>query len=76
MENLPLVRIAALVPEFAAKDLPLGRTHYDYLYRGTRIQRMFATLNYLLKILYFLGQSFADRLEDHMRPNGQLLDRS
>ena len=25
-EDLPLVRIAALVPEFAVKDLPLGRT--------------------------------------------------
>ena len=29
MEDLPLGRIAALVPEFAAKDLPLGRTHDD-----------------------------------------------
>ena len=26
MEDLPLDRIAALVPEFAVKDLPLGRT--------------------------------------------------
>ena len=26
MEDLPLGRIAALVPEFAARDLPLGRT--------------------------------------------------
>ena len=26
MEDLPLVRIAALVPEFAVKDLPVGRT--------------------------------------------------
>ena len=26
MEDLPLGRIAALVPEFALKDLPLGRT--------------------------------------------------
>ena len=26
MEELPLGRIAALVPEFAVKDLPLGRT--------------------------------------------------
>ena len=25
MEDLPLVRIAALVPEFAVKGLPLGR---------------------------------------------------
>ena len=26
MEDLPLGRISALVPEFAVKDLPLGRT--------------------------------------------------
>ena len=26
MEGLPLGRISALVPEFAVKDLPLGRT--------------------------------------------------
>ena len=26
MEDLPFGRIAALVPEFAVKDLPLGRT--------------------------------------------------
>ena len=26
MEDLPLDRIGALVPEFAVKDLPLGRT--------------------------------------------------
>ena len=26
MEDLPLGRIAALVPEFVVKDLPLGRT--------------------------------------------------
>ena len=26
MEDLPLGRIAALVPEFAVRDLPLGRT--------------------------------------------------
>ena len=29
MEYLHLGRIAALVPEFAVKDLPLGRTHDD-----------------------------------------------
>ena len=29
MEDLPLGRIAALVPEFAVNDLPLGRTHDD-----------------------------------------------
>ena len=27
MEDLPLGRIAALVPEFDVKDLPLGRKH-------------------------------------------------
>ena len=32
MEDLPLGRIAALVPEFAVKDLPLGRTHDDDIY--------------------------------------------
>ena len=26
MEDLPLGKIAVLVPEFAVKDLPLGRT--------------------------------------------------
>ena len=26
MEDLPLGKIAALVPEFAVKDMPLGRT--------------------------------------------------
>ena len=26
MEDLPLGRVSALVPEFAVKDLPLGRT--------------------------------------------------
>ena len=26
MEDLPLGRIGALVPDFAVKDLPLGRT--------------------------------------------------
>ena len=37
MEDLPLGRIATLVPEFAVKDLPLGRTLmmiYIYIYRG------------------------------------------
>ena len=32
MEDLPLGRIAALVPEFAVKDLPLGRTLMIYIY--------------------------------------------
>ena len=29
MEDLPLSRIAALVPEFAVKDLPLGQNTDD-----------------------------------------------
>ena len=29
MEDLPFGRTAAFVPEFAVKDLPLGRTHND-----------------------------------------------
>ena len=32
MEDLHLGRIAALVPEFAVKDLPLGRTLMIYIY--------------------------------------------
>ena len=31
MEDLPLGRIAALVPELGVKDLPLGKTHDDDL---------------------------------------------
>ena len=31
MEDLVLGRIAALVPEFAVKDLPLGRTLMNYM---------------------------------------------
>ena len=40
MEDLPLDRIAALVPEFAVNDLPLDKTlmmmmkHGDYLFNG------------------------------------------
>ena len=32
MEDLPLGRIAALVPEFAVKDLPLDRTLIMMIY--------------------------------------------
>ena len=32
MEDLPLGRIAALVPEFAVKDVPLGRTLMMIIY--------------------------------------------
>ena len=35
MEDLPLDRIAALVPESAVKDLPLGRTHDDVCNKST-----------------------------------------
>ena len=34
MEDLPLGRIAALVPEFAVNDLPLGRTLMMMIYEG------------------------------------------
>ena len=43
MEDLPLGRIAALVPEFAVKYLPLGRTlmmmmiYIQGLYMGRRV---------------------------------------
>ena len=36
MEELPLGRIAALVPEFAVKDLPLGRTLMMVIYNKRR----------------------------------------
>ena len=35
MEDLPLGRIAALVPEFAVKDLPLGQNTDDDYNPGT-----------------------------------------
>ena len=48
MEDLPLGRIAALVPEFAVKELPLGRTLMISLtlcsYNTKRILRMTVTL--------------------------------
>ena len=34
MEDLPLGRTAALVPEFAVKDLPLGKTLMMMMSRG------------------------------------------
>ena len=36
MEDLPLGRIAALVPEFAVKDLPLGRTLMMMMYNNSK----------------------------------------
>ena len=47
MEHLPLGRIAALVPEFAVKDLPLGRTlmlMMMILIIGTRYNMQFYNL--------------------------------
>ena len=48
MEDLPLGRIAALVPEFAVKDLPLGRTHdgddYDSVFNFLRLSFVFVTV--------------------------------
>ena len=46
MEDLPLGRITALVPEFAVKHLPLGRTRDDgifiYTYRmGSKLYSFF-----------------------------------
>ena len=41
MEDLPLGRITALVPEFAVKDLPLGRTLMMMIHtNGHRIQTL------------------------------------
>ena len=43
MEDLPLGRIAALVPEFAVKDLPLDRilmTYIDYIQYTQNILRL------------------------------------
>ena len=50
MEDLPLGRIAALVPEFAVKDLPIGRTLMtilvkEELYYHYGIQRLITTLS-------------------------------
>ena len=47
MEALPFGRIAALVPEFAVKDLPLGRT---LMMMSLRVQKM-AKMN-LNKVLF------------------------
>ena len=40
MEDLSLSRIAALVPEFAVKDLPLGRTLMMISYKLTNSLQM------------------------------------
>ena len=40
MEDLPLGRIAALVPEFAVKDLPLGRTLMMIYYKYSSSSKM------------------------------------
>ena len=47
MEDLPLGRIAALVPEFAVKDLPLGRT----LMMMMMIYKIQSVSNLLVKII-------------------------
>ena len=44
MEDLPLGRIAALVPEFAVKDLPLGRT--------------LMMMKYLIFVQYYFERSY------------------
>ena len=40
MEDLPSDRIAALVPEFAVKDLPLGRTLMMMMIHGTSVEHV------------------------------------
>ena len=41
MEDRPLGRIAALVPEFAVKDLPLGRTLLMMMTTENNIENLF-----------------------------------
>ena len=44
MEDLPLGIIAALVPEFAVKDLPLGRTLIMMMITITVVRLLFSEL--------------------------------
>ena len=53
MEDLPLGRIAALVPEFAVKDLPLGRTHDDDILKLNFYYVITQDYNYRLEISFF-----------------------
>ena len=53
MEDLPLGRIAALVPEFAVKDLPLGRTLM--MTTSQNIRHFLNTLYINLFYLFILG---------------------
>ena len=56
MEDLPLGRIAAFVPEFAVKDLPLGQnTDDEWWYINKFVKGMFLYINYLCDILRFLS---------------------
>ena len=57
MEDLPLSRIADLVPEFAVKDLPLGRT------------LMMMVLLFTIIIL-FIAASWRKRLGARLPPQG------
>ena len=52
MEDLPLGRIAGLMPEFAVKDLPLGRT-LIYIYIG-----IFDLVKTLMELIFNLRGEF------------------
>ena len=55
MEDVPLGRIAALVPEFAVKDLPLGRTLVmKYIY----LQSSSTVLYFLFIFLYCFWREY------------------
>ena len=62
MEDLPLGRIAAFVPEFAVKDLPLGITlmmiHCDKTYGNQSIQGWLSKVDFIL-VSYDYQKSFA-----------------
>ena len=49
MEDLPLGRIAALVPEFVVKDLPLGRT----LMMMMMMMMIIIVISLLLLLVYY-----------------------
>ena len=59
MEDLPLGRIAALVPEFAVKDMPLGRTlmmmmMMIMIYAKTHMRRDRNEIKYIRNNKWFL----------------------
>ena len=71
MEDLPLGRIAALVPEFAVKDLPLGRTLMIIIMETQNILLLnifnffkcnFTTVNYLINMDFIINLSLMRNL--------------